>query len=192
MEKIDPSTLAFDIDGVVADTMTLFLDIAGKDYGITGIKREDISDYDLRKCLDIDESVLWKILTRIVTGKYRFTLRPHDGAISVISRLVMNSPPVLFVTARPLGGHITKWLRSNLGIEDNGIEVVATGSFEDKAEVLKSKNIRYFVEDRLETCYHLAKEGIEPIVFVQPWNRRPHPFREVRDWTELSGMIAMP
>ena len=30
-------------------------------------------------------------------------------------------------------------------------------------------------------------------VFVeQPWNRKPHPYRVVRDWEEISGLIDWP
>ena len=36
--KIDPASIAFDIDGVVADTMTLFLDIARDEYNIDWIR----------------------------------------------------------------------------------------------------------------------------------------------------------
>jgi hypothetical protein len=35
---IDPGTLAFDIDGVVADTMTLFLEIARDEFNINSIR----------------------------------------------------------------------------------------------------------------------------------------------------------
>lgn len=34
MDMLDPATLAFDIDGVIADTMTLFLEIASDVFGI--------------------------------------------------------------------------------------------------------------------------------------------------------------
>jgi hypothetical protein len=75
--------------------------------------------------------------------------------------------------------------------DHNGIEVIATGSFEDKCGVLKDRGISCFVEDRLETCFLLADAGIEPVVFVQPWNRKPHPFAEVGSWQELEAMIGM-
>jgi hypothetical protein len=38
---IHPASVAFDIDGVIADTMTLFLDIAGDVFHINGIRYED-------------------------------------------------------------------------------------------------------------------------------------------------------
>jgi len=44
---INPASVAFDIDGVIADTMTLFLDIARDVFHINGIRYEDILSYNL-------------------------------------------------------------------------------------------------------------------------------------------------
>ena len=67
--------------------------------------------------------------------------------------------------------------------------VVATGDPDAKLHYLLDHNIQYFVEDRLETCLQLAEHGITPILFAQPWNRRPHPFLEVADWQTLAGLL---
>ena len=101
--KIDPVLLAFDVDGVCADTMGLFLDILRDEYRI---------------------------------------------------------------------------------------DIIATGSFEAKTEILINKNKSYFVEDRLDTCYSLSSAGITSLVFKQPWNQEQHPFIEVRDWDDLKNLIA--
>jgi len=45
------------------------------------------------------------------------------------------------------------------------------------------------VEDRLETCPLLERNGITPIVFEQPWNKKPHPYHVVRDWEDISLLI---
>ncbi len=188
--KIDPASLAFDIDGVVADTMTLFLAIAA-DYGITGIRYDDITEYDVRQCLEIDNRVLMEIIVKIVGGDYTAALYPVAGAADVLRRMNRRHRPTLFVTARPEAAHMIDWITDSLSVERADIEVVATGSFEDKTEVLQKHRISYFVEDRLETCFMLADAGIRPIVFKQPWNRKPHPFMEVSNWQELESLIAM-
>jgi len=189
--KIDPKSLAFDIDGVVADTMSLFLAIADKDFGIRHIRYEDITGYDLVETASIDHGVMWEIILRILEGRYDYPLAPIDGAPDVLRRLNRICSPTLFVTARPEAGHITGWMCDVLQAGRECIEVVATGSFEHKQEVLEKHNITHFVEDRLETCFLLAEAGINPIVFRQPWNRKPHPFAEVGTWRELQTMISM-
>ncbi|MFW6011722.1 MAG: 5' nucleotidase, NT5C type [Desulfosalsimonas sp.] len=189
--KIDPARLAFDIDGVVADTMSLFLAIAESDFGITHVRYEDITDYNLRDAAGIDEKVIWEIILRILEGKYAISLDPIRYAPEVLRRINRRCRPTLFVTARPEADHISDWLCSVLQVDSGAIEVIATGSFEDKREVLTERNISHFVEDRLETCYLLADAGIQPIVFAQPWNRKDHPFSEVGTWRELEYMIAL-
>lgn len=188
--KIDPASLAFDIDGVVADTMRLFLSIAA-DYGIIGVRYDDITEYDVRQCIRIDNTVFMEIIVKIVGGDYTAPLNPVPGAADVLKRLNRRHRPTLFVTARPEGGYMIDWITDTLRVERSGIEVVATGSFEDKTKVLKKHRISYFVEDRLETCFLLADAGIRPIVFKQPWNRKPHPFMEVSNWRELESLIAI-
>ncbi len=189
--KINPSVLAFDIDGVVADTMRLFLSIAASEYGINTARYEDIVDYDLRKCLSISDEVMMAVIIKIMDGDFSAPLNPISDAPRVLNHLNRRHRPTLFVTARPEKAHISQWLCETLKLGSEAIEVVATGSFEGKKEILEDRNIHYFVEDRLETCFLLAEAGITPIVFKQPWNRKPHPFEEVGGWQEIESLINM-
>ena len=189
--KLAPSALAFDIDGVVADTVTLFLDIARYEFGINDVRYEDIIEYDFQAVGSLDEVVAMEILIKIVEGKYTLPLNPMDGAPAVIEKLNRRHRPTLFVTARPDGDHIFNWLRKVLPADANDIEVIATGAFEDKIDVLLDRGIKHFVEDRLETCFLLKEAGIVPIVYKQPWNRKPHPFLEVENWQEIEALIAL-
>jgi len=186
---IDPKSLAFDIDGVFADTMTLFLDIARDEYGINSIKYEDITSYMLEECLDIDTKTLNEIIIRIMDGDYAAELKPVDGAVEVLSRIGRNHGPLLFVTARPYLGPIHDWILKVLPFGPELIDIVPTGDFAEKANVLKSKGYSSFVEDRLETCFLLKDAGINPVFFKQPWNRGSHSFIEVGAWHELESMI---
>jgi hypothetical protein len=107
-----------------------------------------------------------------------------------MARFGRNGQTVRFVTARPEAGVIRTWLEHNMPLDADRIDVAATGSFEAKAEVLLAQGIRVFVEDRLETCFLLSRVGITPILFAQPWNRYPHPFREVSSWEEIASLMA--
>lgn len=188
---IDPSSVAFDIDGVIADTMTLFLDIARDEYNIQNIRYEDISTYMLEECLDIDKKIIHDIIVKLIDGNYTSVLKPIHGAPDVIGRIGKHYSPVLFVTARPHLGPIHQWMKQELPLEPQAIDIIATGSFEAKADILKSRGISYFVEDRLDTCFLLKDAGITPILFKQPWNRQQHPFIEVSTWQELESLIKL-
>ena len=185
---IDSASLAFDIDGVFADTMSLFIDIAQEEYRIDNLRYEDISRYYLEECINLNPEIIGEIITKILDGKHNAPLKPIDGSPQVLARLG-RSGRLLFVTARPYPGPINDWILKTLHLDSESVEVIATGSFEAKADVLLGKNISYFVEDRLETCFALKEKGITPVLFRQPWNREKHPFVEVGNWEELEAMI---
>ncbi len=187
--RIRPGRIAFDIDGVVADTMSLFIDIARTEYRIDWIQYEDITSYKLEDAVGIEESIISAIIRKLLDGDYHTPLRPISGAPEVLSRLARARTPVLFVTARPYLGPIETWLAETVPLDAAFMEVVATGSFDAKTEVLLERGITHFVEDRLETCYGLEAAGITPILFKQPWNRRRHNFTEVGSWRELETLI---
>jgi uncharacterized protein len=185
---IDPNSIAFDFDGVLADTMSLFLDIARKDYRVRNVHYDDITCYMLKDCLEMDEALIDMIIQQIQDGTYNLPLMPMEGATEVLTRLEKVSSPILFVTARPYVGPVLDWMQTLLPDPD-AVKVIPTGSFEAKAEILQDHRIRFFVEDRLETCFQLKEAGLEPVLFKQPWNRKEHPFREVESWREIDALI---
>ncbi|TYT73688.1 5' nucleotidase, NT5C type [Desulfobotulus mexicanus] len=196
LEKIGKSflkdqTFAFDFDGVVADTMSLFAAIGRDEFGLSDLYPEKITDYDLSRCLDVDMDTLIQIITRVVSADYNHRLGAMPGAKDILNKLAEKSGPLLFVTARPDGESVKCWLKDTLNMGEDICEVIATGSFDAKAEILQSRGKKLFVEDRLETCFHLKEAGIEPVLFVQPWNRRPHSFHEVRGWSDLADFFGV-
>ncbi len=192
MSGIQPDSIAFDIDGVVADTMSLFLEIARDRFRITGISKEDITTYMLAECLPIPETVIDAIVEELLDMSHWAPLKPIQGSVAVLSRMAEAGAGLTFVTARPDGRLIGEWLRAHIPVAPERIKVFATGSFSAKTEVLLSAGKSWFVEDRLETCFALNEAGIRPIVFRQPWNRSPHPFLEVGSWEELSECVKRP
>ena len=83
-------------------------------------------------------------------------------------------------------------MHRTLPLEASDIEVIATGTFEGKADVLKARGIDYFVEDCLEICHMLSEHRINPILFIQPWNRsRRHRFKEVGSWAEIRALVDL-
>ena len=189
---IDPAGLAFDIDGVIADTMHLFLDILADHYGVHTVRYEDISSYRLDHCLDLDEKILEGAIARILDGNYRAELKPCPGAGAVLRRIAATTGRVLMVTARPDPGPIAAWVDRLLDGQHGRAQIVATGSYEAKTGVLLENGVRWFVEDRLETCHLLKEAGIEPVVYCQPWNCKPHGYLQVASWKELEQRIVYP
>lgn len=182
--------LAFDIDGVVADIMTTFLTLARERYNHGHhLQYEHITTFYLEDCLDLPPMIIAQIIRELIDRPHELPVEPFPQAVPVLTRLSQETP-LLFVTARDQARPIERWLHRILaGVPPAEIRVLATGDPDTKIHYLQDHGIRYFVEDRLETCLQLADHGITPIVFAQPWNRKPHPFPEVANWPELEGLL---
>jgi len=181
--------LAFDIDGVVADIMTTFLDMAQERFGPHPFCYDDITTFRLEECLDFDPEIIAVLIREIIDRPHELTVAPFPQAVPVLSRLA-EEDPLVFVTARDRAEPIQLWLNQALApVPSRAIWVMATGDPDGKVPYLRAHAIEYFVEDRLETCFDLAQAGITPILFAQPWNRRPHPFLEVKGWPDLARLL---
>ena len=187
---IAPGDIAFDIDGVFANTMGLFLKIARTDYDVNHITYQDIDQYFLEDCLDVDPELIKVIIDRILEGDFETELEPVEGAVEVLSDIA-EAGPLLFVTARPKLSLVKTWVQSMLPGCAHDIEVVATGTFERKVDVLSARGIQHFVDDCLEVCFMLHDHDIVPILFNQPWNRSRHSFKEVSTWGEIRALIDL-
>lgn len=189
--SIRPSNLAFDVDGVVADTMAVFVDLARERYGLDYLTKEHLRLYDLHKCIDVDRRIIDDLICLTLDDEHTLQIPPMDGAAEVLTELARHGP-LRFVTARIWPESIIEWLRGTLPeVEPDQIQVTATGAPEAKLEILHGLGVRYFVEDRLETCRLLARDGIKPLLFDQPWNRTPsaEEFVRVENWSQLRGWV---
>jgi hypothetical protein len=97
---IDPASVAFDVDGVIADTMALFLEIAAYEFDVRGIRYEDITCYNLVECIGMDPVVIDRILSRILEGRYTRPLKAIPGAAAVLRRVARRAEPLLLVRPR--------------------------------------------------------------------------------------------
>jgi uncharacterized HAD superfamily protein len=182
---IHPALIGFDIDGVVADTMEAFLRLARDDHGINTISAEDITEFEVEDCLDVDLSVVENIFQRLMKEPVAAGLRPMRYAVEVL-REFAGVAPLHFVTARPQKDPIEEWLRQELGpAAFRQTRLIAMGKHDNKAQYVKNLGLRYFIDDRAQTCIDLSSEGITSMVYSQPWNRGKHNLATVRDWLDI-------
>lgn len=188
MNKINPALIGFDIDGVVADTGGAFIRIAGEEYGINSITLDDITSFEVIDCLDVDQGIIEAIFTRLLDDPLSAGLQPMEDAISVLHRFA-DEAPLTFVTARPHKKPIARWLKNFLQPATfEKIRLVAMGVHDNKTSYIKDLGLKYFVDDRLQTCRMLANEGITPLVYNQPWNKNGHDLPTVNDWQAIRNL----
>lgn len=190
-EIIDPSELAFDIDGVVADTMAVFVQLARERYGFSDLTKNDLRHYDLHRCLDADPRLVDEMICLTLDDAHTELIPPEPQAPDVLTEMSRHGP-LRFVTARIWPESIVRWLHKTLPqVAPENIQVIATGAPEAKLAILRKLGVRYFVEDRLETCKILTLEGIQPLLFDQPWNRAPSSaeFPRIANWQHLRQWV---
>ncbi len=186
--KIDPRMLAFDIDGVVADTAGAFLRMAAADYGVDHLVVDDIREFEVEDCLDMDPAAIREIFRRLMDDPLGEELQPMPGAMDVLEDLARQAD-LSFVTARPSRQPILDWLETHLSSRAFGrVRLVATGEHDNKADHLRQLGVRFFIDDRAATCTALARQGFSPIVFEQPWNRGQHALPVVDSWPAIHGL----
>lgn len=190
MKKITPSLIGFDIDGVVADTVEAFFRLAKERHGIEGFTAAQITEFDVAKCLPIPAEIIDTIFAALLENPLDADLRPMPDSVAVLTAL-SRFAPLTFITARPLRQPIAEWLKQVLGpVTFSRVRLVAMGDHDNKAAHLKDLGLRYFIDDRAETCLGLKEQGFSPIVFNQPWNRGRHQLPSVSSWREIEELCA--
>jgi len=188
MNKINPALIGFDIDGVVADTGGAFIRIADEEYGINSITLDDITSFEVIDCLDVDPNIIEEIFNRLLDDPLTAGLLPMEDAIDVLHQFAEQAP-LTFVTARPQKKPIARWLKHFLQpVTFEKIRLVAMGVHDNKTPYIKDLGLKYFVDDRLQTCLMLAREGITPLVYNQPWNNNGHDLPTVNNWQSIQAL----
>jgi uncharacterized HAD superfamily protein len=136
----------------------------------------------------VDQEIIEDIFTRLLDAPLTAGLQPMEDAISVLHRFAEEAP-LTFVTARPHEEPIARWLKNFLlPATFEKIRLVAMGEHDNKPPYIKDLGLKYFVDDRLQTCQMLAKEGITPLVYNQPWNKNGHDLPTVNDWQAIHAL----
>ena len=188
MKKINPALIGFDIDGVVADTGGAFIRIACEEYGINSLTLDDITSFEVIDCLDVDPNIIEEIFNRLLDDPLTAGLLPMEDAIDVLHQFAEQAP-LTFVTARPQKKPIARWLKHFLQpVTFEKIRLVAMGVHDNKTPYIKDLGLKYFVDDRLQTCVMLAREGITPLVYNQPWNNNGHDLPTVNNWQSIQAL----
>lgn len=189
---IPVGAIGFDFDGVIADTAEAFLRLACTEHGYCSFNREHITNFELQDCLDIPQDLVEKIFTDILTDSMATALLPMPGAVQSLEEFTLTST-VTIITARPLRQPVFEWLEHFFSKPAREkIRVVATGDHNDKVRHIHQHGLKYFIDDRAETCVQLAREAITPYVFNQPWNRNRHKLQTVADWDDIRALVAQP
>lgn len=183
--KIDPALLGFDFDGVIADTAEVFLRLACEDYGLCDLTSADIVNFEVEQCLGLTRTQADTIFTKILLDSVGTGLQPMKDAIEVLGELAELST-ISVITARPLAAPVHDWLTDFFPASTcKAIRVIAMGAHDGKPQYIHEQGLRFFIDDRAETCVQLSRAGVQPFVFHQPWNHNRHQLPVVGSWQDI-------
>jgi len=188
--RIDPNLIGFDIDGVVSDTSEAFLRILKQKYGIGNIQETDITEFNVSECLNISPTTVDNVFDILLRNPIEADLKPMPDAVAVLSEIARQAP-LTFITARPEKSPIADWLEHILGPETySNVRLIAMGDHDGKADHIIKCGLKYFIDDRHQTCQNLVQHGITPLVFSQPWNKGRHNLRSISSWLEVRELCV--
>lgn len=190
--NIPPEQIGFDFDGVIADIGEAFLRLACKDYNYCSLSLDQITSFKVETCTAIPEAIVQTIFSNILEDSLATGLLPIPGAMNALTGLAQHGN-VTIITARSLAGPVSDWLEKYLTppVCDK-INLIAMSDHNDKVRFIKEQNLRYFVDDRAETCAQVAEAGLVPLLYRQPWNKSWNGYASVESWREIENLIQKP
>ena len=189
MINIKNNEIGFDLDGVIADTGEAFIRLACEEFDYCSFRLQDITSFQVENCLAIPTDLVDQIFYAILKDSLGTGLKPNPGAVKVITDMT-DKAPVTIITARPLEQPVADWLDHFFPARTcQQINLAAMGDHDDKVRYIKEHNLKYFVDDRVETCLQLAETEITPIVYNQPWNHDRHKLQNVSNWQEIHELL---
>lgn len=189
--KISVTELGFDFDGVLADIGEVFVRLACEEHNYCSFTLDDIINFTVEECIQIPPDIIATIFNDILEDSLATRLRPMDGMIEVIGDLA-ELGPITIVTARTKAQPVQDWLAHHLPKKTcSQIRLVAMGDHDDKVRYLKDLKLKYFIDDRLETCRQVAEANLTPYIFSNPWNNSNHGFATVSTWSEIRNLVDL-
>jgi len=158
--------IAFDVDGVVLNSIEVILEHIGS---ITGrhIRIDELGTWDL-EAFGIDFKTLW----RAVEWMYKTpVIAPYDGATRTLSRIHRETrEPLLFITGRSDPQTAERQLQA-LNWNPTIPEMVVTGGDRNKTQYLADHQVDFMVEDDVKHVQEYLNAGIRVGLMHRPWNK---------------------
>ncbi len=174
--------IAFDVDGVVLNSIELILERINEMKG-TQLKPEKLFAWDL-EAQGLDMETLRKAVDYMYSRPY---IAPYDAAVEVLSRVHgIIGEPLLFITGRSIPETAKKQLQA-LDWNGNPPEMVVIGGNRDKREYLLDVGVDFIVEDDPEYLKEYVGLGVGVGLMLRPWNRSCSipSTRRFEGWNEL-------
>lgn len=175
-----------DIDGTVTCPTSL-VPFINESFNLN-ITLDDLTEYELTRCLDIPEGTLYQWF--IDTEPKIYAQSPiANGAQKVLKKWV-DEHELYFISARgnALLDVTETWFHQH-NLDYHHIELIGT---HDKVSTAKKHDVDLFFEDKHDNAVAISEElSIPVILFDTPYNRKPSPKDVIRvhSWQEAEQWV---
>ena len=157
--------IAFDVDNVLADTISEWVIQANDSLGLS-IKKEDIKHHKISRSIDLDRGIIYRLLDQLWENWEDLPMT-EDIIPEFIKELSTKDIVIFIVTCRPLRSmnYVENWLELNEIYYD---EFFPLGPSKLKSVV----DADYLVDDAPEHIRSYTINGKKAFIYDQPWNKK--------------------
>jgi uncharacterized HAD superfamily protein len=173
--------IGVDIDGVIADSYTVWLQELNRYYGKNIAILEH---YDMHLAFDIPYDDMNEFFIQNTAHLYNLP-QPMQGAKEGIQTLLTKGHEVIYITARvPEEKEVTiNWLQKH----EIPHEHVVFAGFNSKADLVNQWGMHVFIEDYLVNAQTIADSGVPVLLLNAAYNQGELPTEIIRchSWQDL-------
>lgn len=196
MKKLNPKTIAIDIDEVTADFISYFVYFHNLMYK-TNFSKDKIASYYLHEAFETEKNEMGLRFAEFQSLHLLEEVKPSEGAIEGIKSLIKRGFSPVFVTARPktIEKETKLWLQKYFG--NNKLPVFFTHQASGmpklkKSQICKSIGAEILIDDHIDNAIDCAQNGIKVFLFDAPWNQTddlPQGVIRVKSWKEIQKLL---
>ncbi len=182
--------IAFDIDGVVLNSIEIILEHINSVKG-KNLTTEDLLTWELER-LGLDVKTLWQAVDYMYSQP---RIDPYDAAIDVLGQIHEETgKPLLFITGRRHPHTALRQLEALDWGRRTPAMIVKGGKRHKLSEILENK-VQFIVEDDVQYVREYLDAGIGVGLMIRPWNKlstisvtnRFHGWEDIAEWFLASG-----
>jgi len=177
---------AFDIDGVILDFVTPFLENINKATS-KNYERKDLIEFDAERVMDVPKEVIERCIDKTLKSH----LFPYPGVVDFMKR-TQTVEPITFVTCRK---QRYKDVTIDTLMHHLSPMRVSVTFVDKKGHALDALGVKFFVEDNIEFAAEIVDRSDTLVLLIdREWNRDESVLkgvknrrfvRRIKDWTEL-------
>lgn len=163
--------IGFDIDNVLVDFITPYLEYHNKKYG-TKFTKQDIKKYDLSEALGIEKNELEQNFIDFMFNGQGSNLAPSNNVINLIGRIAPVNDLYIITSRMDIFHKQTlEMIRKYFPGCFKGIKYSDSSGNHTKGYIAKNLGLELFVEDSPDHAVDIAKQKINVLLFDSPWNK---------------------